>query len=177
MRFTKAKEIKPLAPIAKPSNKLKKYLYGFVTLLTIILLATSTYGIYEFNYNYALQAPVTFRSPIVSRHRDILISPVGTQSASMILDLGKIADKIYTLESSHGKHDSCNNLGLFNGFGFRQNTSEWMCYSSHEEVRQLVINWLTTHIKDFGIEKALCMYNQGKVESSCTYSENYLSLK
>lgn len=176
MRFTK-KEIKPLAEMKKPS-KVKKYFYGFAAIVILIIIATSAYGVYEFNYNYSLQSPITLRSPIVSKHRDILISPVAKgKKTSSILDLGKIADKIYILESSGGKNDSCKNLGLFNGFGFRQNTSEWICYSSHEEVRQLVINWLTTHIAKYGLEKSLCIYNRGVNETGCTYSQNYLTLK
>jgi len=176
MRFKQTQTIKPLEEVKKTSS-VKKYAYGLSAILVIIFLITSVYGVYSFFYNYSLQVPVTFRSPIVSRHRDILISPVGTQSASMIFDIGSIADKIYTLESSNGKNDSCRNLGLYNGYGFRENSSEWKCFESHEQVRELVINWLTTHIKNFGVEKALCMYNRGIDENTCTYSEHYLSLK
>jgi hypothetical protein len=95
----------------------------------------------------------------------------------MILDLGQIADKIYTLESSGGKNDGCRDMGLFNGYGYRQNSFEHVCYGSHEEVRSHVIAWLEQNIKGGDIERALCKYNRGINEAGCTYSMNYLTLK
>ena len=63
-----------------------------------------------------------------------------------------------------------------NGYGYRQNSGEWICYDSHEEVRQHVIAWLEQHIKAGDIDKSLCMYNQGIDETKCTYAINYQSL-
>jgi hypothetical protein len=50
---------------------------------------------------------------------------------------------IYTLESSQGKNDGCKRSGKFNGFGFRQNSREFKCYDTFEEVVNEVDNWLT----------------------------------
>lgn len=153
----------------------KVYFWGKLILL-LTLLVSGIYGLFSFFTTYGLQFPVVFRSPIYTLEKKVLIKPLAKKKTSMIIDLGKIADKIYTLESSNGRNDSCRNLGLYNGYGYRQNSFEWMCYSSHQEVREIVINWLTTHIKDGNVEKALCMYNRGVVEDSCTYAVNYQSL-
>ena len=174
----KIEEIPPLKEVKK-----KKFLSTFRLFkfsIVFLLLCMAIYGAVSFYDTYSFQSPLILRSPIVPRHSEIIISPVSTGSAKLqsgIFDLGKIADKIYTLESSNGKNDSCRNLGKFNGYGYRQNSAEWICYDSHEEVRQLVINWLTKHIKNGDIENALCMYNQGKDLKSCTYSMNYLTLE
>lgn len=168
----------PLTGITKgvvKHNKIKWTIRIIKYLFILSLLGIASYGIYAFNTNYSLQLP--FRSPIVPREHKILISPVGHKKASMLIDLGKIADRIYTLESSGGKNDGCRDMGLYNGYGFRQNSREWVCYGSHEEVRRLVINRLTNLIKDGNVEKALCMYNEGLVKNTCTYSVNYLTLK
>jgi len=178
MRFTQHKPTADIKPLKK-GNKLKGTLIFFFSALAFFLVACASYGVYSFFYNYSLQSPIIFQSPIVSKHKDVIISPVATGSAktSMLIDLGAIADKIYTLESSGGKNDGCRKLGLFNGYGFSQSTFHWNCYTSHEEVRQLVINWLEDHIGKYGLEKSLCIYNRGVNEIGCTYSMNYLSLK
>lgn len=146
------------------------------TFIVIVLLAI--YGVVSFFNQYGLQSPITFRSPVYNKNSNVLISPVSTKSAkqSAIFNVGAIADKIYTLESSNGKNDGCRNLGLYNGYGYRQNSFEWVCYNSHDEARMHVINWLTQNIKDGNIEKALCLYNRGLNETGCQYAINYKSL-
>jgi hypothetical protein len=172
MKFKMAKPIKEFKP--KKSHKL---LYVEI-ILSLLVLACAGYGVYTFLTTFAFRTPVIFQSPIYRIKQNVLISPVASGSAkvSAVFDVGAIADKIYTLESSNGKNDSCKNLGLFNGYGFRQNSFEWVCYNSHEEVRELVINWLTKHIKDGDIASSLCLYNQGKVTDQCTYAMNFKSL-
>lgn len=175
MNFTQKTE-KPEIKVEKKGHK-KIYLSAGVILILSLL---SAYGIYAFFTTYALQSPILFQAPIRKLNPDVIISPVSSESGKAAktgtFNVGEIADKIYILESSGGKNDGCRELGKFNGYGYRQNSFEWVCYDSHEEVRQLVINWLTKHIKDGNIEQALCLYNQGKITSECTYALNYKSL-
>ena len=147
-------------------------------ILILFLILTSVYGFYSFFTTYGLRTPIILQNPVYKLNPNVIISPVGKKKTSIkgTFDIGAIADKIYTLESSNGKNDGCNRLGKFNGYGYRQNTFEWICYDSHEEVRMHVINWLTKHIKNGDIESALCLYNQGKITNDCTYAVNFNSL-
>lgn len=152
----------------------KRILLPLLFLMTILCLS-AVYGVYTFVNTYGFQTPIILRSPVYKLHPEILLSPIGSKSATIegTFDVGKIADYIYMKESSSGKADGCRDLGLYNGYGYRQNSFEWICYSSHEEVRQHVINWLTQNIKDGNIEQALCRYNQGIDTQSCSYAINY----
>lgn len=172
MRFVKSEPAE-----LSEKKKLNKTVLFLKVSIVFFVLSWMSYGIYSFFNDYSLRTPIVLQMPIVAKHRDILISPVASRSAGTILDLGAVADKIYTLESSGGKNDGCRNLGLFNGYGFMQSTFHWNCYSTHEEVRGLVINWLEEHIAKYGLEQSLCIYNRGVNETGCTYSMNYLSLK
>lgn len=158
-------------------NKLGLILSTIVVTVFLILVLLAIYGVISFFKNYGLQNPIVLRSPVYSKTKDILISPISTKSAkqSMVIDLSKIADKIFTLESSRGKNVNCPE-GTYNGYGYRQNTFEWVCYPTQDEVRQHVINWLSTNIKGGDVETALCKYNRGISEKGCTYAVNYASL-
>jgi hypothetical protein len=155
----------------------KKYILPTKLSLALFVILCAGYGIYSFFTTYGFQNPIALRSPIYALKHEVTVSPLAHgKKQTMLLNIGEIANKIYTLESSNGKNDSCRNLGLWNGYGFRQNSFEWVCYGSHDEVRSLVITWLTNHIGKYGIEKSLCIYNQGRVTDSCTYAMNYKSL-
>jgi hypothetical protein len=92
--------------------------------------------------------------------------------------LSEISDKIYQLESSGGRNDGCRRIGLYNGYGFRQNKKEWKCFKSHGVARELVIDWLNYHLnkEHLTISQALCHYNQGSVTNDCGYHRKYLRL-
>jgi len=177
-RFFIKKVALPEPTVKKGHNKIKIFFYSLVILFMAFIIGATGYGVYTFLTTYGFQTPIILRSPIYRLKPDVMISPVSTQSGktSAVFDVGAIADKIYTLESSNGKNDGCKNLGLYNGYGWRQNNFEWKCYSSHEVVRGLVIDWLTKNIKDGKIEQALCYYNQGIQTDSCTYAISYKSL-
>jgi hypothetical protein len=176
MKFTHTKPIKEVKMFNTKTKKSHKLLYVKI-FITIIILLCSGYGIYSFLTSYRFRTPILLQSPIVKIKPNILINPISKGKVTeAIIDIGEIVDKIYTLESSDGKNDSCNKIGKFNGYGYRQNTSEWICYNSHEEVRELVINWVLSHLKTMSIEQAMCHYNQGTVSDSCTYAVNYRSL-
>ena len=166
-----------MKPLTKKRTKTRLTLSTLLVAIITIFILTSGYGVYSFFTTFGIQTPIIVQSPIFRLHPEVLISPLASKSAKLgTFDVGKIADKIYTLESSGGKNDSCRNLGLYNGYGYRQNSFEWICYKSHEEVRQHVINWLTQNIKDGNIEQALCLYNKGLNQTGCTYAMNFKSL-
>jgi hypothetical protein len=102
---------------------------------------------------------------------DITSSPSASQ-----VELKAIADKIYTLESSNGKNDSCKQKGKFNGYGYMQSTYHWVCFNTKEEVEQEVIKWLEKQLKEKTVAQALCYYNEGVAKDNCKYYENYLTL-
>ena len=78
---------------------------------------------------------------------------------------------IWALESSLGKNDSCRYIGKWNGFGYRQNSFEHICYDSFEEVVGHVDNWLTQ--KDL---ENYCLYNKGIRTTDCPYALKAIKL-
>jgi len=180
MKFTKKQFDIPKVEAKKTGHsKIKLVLSSLLAALILTVVFTAAYGVYTFFTTYGFQTPVILRSPIYRLNPEVIISPLASPSAmirSAEFNVGAIADKIYTLESSNGKNDGCRDLGLYNGYGYRQNSFEWVCYKSHDEVRQRVITWLTKNIKEGNIEKALCLYNRGLNETGCRYAINYKSL-
>ena len=90
--------------------------------------------------------------------------------------ISQIVDKIYTLESSNGKHDSCKSIGKFNGYGFMIHGNTYTCYDSYAEVRGEVEKWFTKHLKDMDLATATCYYNLGVKTNNCSYHDKFLSL-
>lgn len=85
--------------------------------------------------------------------------------------------KIYQLESSSGRNDSCKNQGKFNGYGYGQNKHVWNCFDSFEEVTNKVQAWFDDkQDKGFTLNEQLCYYNQGIRTEDCHYAMNYHSL-
>ena len=150
--------------------KQNKLLLTIGTIATLIIVGFMAYGVYSFFTNYAFRTPIMFQSPIYRIKGNIEVIKLDDRKKLAVFDVGKIADQIYKWESSSGKNDACRNMGLYNGYGYRQNSSEFVCYESQEEVRNLVITWLTKHIKNGDIKSALCMYNQGRITSECSYA-------
>ncbi len=175
LKFTKHIEKVSNVPIGHKNLKYTWLFFKFSVIFFWISLAI--YGVYSFFNTYTLRTPIIIQSPIVPRKIEVNISPVGSDSAKLkTLDIGEIADKIYTLESSQGKNDGCRKLGLYNGYGFSQSAFSWKCFSSHEEVRQLVIDWLIDNISKYGLEQALCRYNIGEITNDCKYVVDYKNL-
>lgn len=93
--------------------------------------------------------------------------------------LAPVLRSIYLLESTEGKNDGCKDSGMYNGFGFRQNSSEHKCYDTFEEVVEEVNEWLEIELAYNGNNLAIaaCYYNTGRRVSSCgDYSENFWSV-
>jgi hypothetical protein len=92
-------------------------------------------------------------------------------------EIKEIVRKIYILESSGGKHDSCKRLGKANGYGLGIYKGRHDCYDSHEEVTAKVEEWFRKR-KDEGLDlpKSLCYYNTGKKINNCGYYEKFKKL-
>jgi len=84
--------------------------------------------------------------------------------------------RVYALESSRGNNDGCKYMGKFNGFGYRQNSFEHICFDEFEEVVGYVDAWFNKQLETKTLEQTLCLYNQGKLMDSCEYSNKFMSL-
>ena len=73
----------------------------------------------------------------------------------------EVAKKVYVLESSGGKNDSCKNDGKVNGYGYGWYDGKRPCYETHEQVTALVEKWFTDQLKTKDLATALCGYNLG----------------
>lgn len=161
------------------------------------------------HYEIKSQFPIVLKVPVWVEQRrlispielvrvEVTASPSATPSATPLPRIGQPASKkgadaqviskhkyaslmwgIYGKESTWGKADGCKNKGLFNGYGFRQNTREWKCFESFEEVSTEVENWLVANLAKFdnNINRTLCYYNKGLVLTDCDYSSDVLSLQ
>lgn len=93
------------------------------------------------------------------------------------INIDEIVSKVYRLESSAGKNDSCRDKGLYNGYGYAQHKSSWNCYTTPEEVRGYVKAWFEEKLDaSYSVEEALCMYNVGIKQSDCEYVNKYNAL-
>lgn len=89
----------------------------------------------------------------------------------------QLVNGIYQLESSGGLQDGCKRQGMVNGYGFRQNKSEFKCFNSVSEVRKLVENWIEDkQNKGWSVAEQACYYNLGLRVSDCPYYQNYLRI-
>lgn len=96
----------------------------------------------------------------------------GQTEGDRTIKIQDVVYRVYRLESSGGRNDSCRNRGLFNGYGYIPG----QCYASHEEVTGLVTAWFEREIPKKGLVGALCYYNTGRVLETCDYYKNYLKL-
>jgi hypothetical protein len=175
MRFFKKKEkIVDSKPLKAQNRKL---LYVKI-IIGATILAWITFSTMYFINTHDFVSPIIFQNPMPEKQIKI-ISPIGTPSAQLIEkpDVHKVARKIYGLESSFGKNDSCRQQGQYNGYGYGQNTSTWNCFESFEIVTSKVENWIQDKLsKGDTLAEAICLYNTGIKQDSCDYYQNFLSL-
>lgn len=89
----------------------------------------------------------------------------------------EIADRIFILESSAGKNDSCRLRGMYNGYGYMQSKFYNECFESQEKVRGLVENWISDKLnKNYKTAELVCFYNRGIKTDSCEYANKFFSL-
>lgn len=142
---------------------------------------------------YLQKLPVTVQTAHaavveVEQYEDLKSSVQAHQEANNEAsgELGAVVAKVYTLESSNGKNDSCKESGKFNGYGYAQNLTTWNCFDSHEEVTNKVKSWFEKHLKTKTLGEALCGYNLGfqsehfqkcvQQDPEYPYYKNFLSL-
>lgn len=123
------------------------------------------------NVNGAVVPAASLAEP--QSDQEVLKSLEGETSVS--LSIGEIVEKVYQLESSKGKNVLCPQ-GKFNGFGYRQNKSEWVCYDTQEEPRQLVMNWFDEKLEKHTLKESLCLYNRGVITEECEYAQKFFSI-
>ena len=168
----------------KRSNKIKLF---FQRLLKEILVIAGILFILNSAVAYAktvdifktktvlieLNADVVSRADTVS---DDKIDVMGVRESQAVEPLAHIVDKIFILESSGGKKDSCHRLGLHNDFGFGIYGDREDCYDTTAEVREKVSEWFENKLKSYSMNEALCGYNTGSFVESCKYVELFNSL-
>jgi hypothetical protein len=175
---------------AKKIRKAKEQFKNSKLFLAIVMLAIGiswTVNYYEFKklweeYQEVIRYmedryPMTGRITIVNEAKAATEAPVEESVAveeAPKIDEGveDVADIIFALESSEGKNDGCRRYGKWNGYGFRQNSAEWACFGSREEVRGYVVDWIKDkQSRGMTTDEMLCFYNTGVASSSCWYSE------
>ena len=98
----------------------------------------------------------------------------GMETSSLPPSIEKILDKVFILESSAGKHDSCHNQGKFNGYGLASNR---ICFDTQEEARKVVAEWFQDKFaKGFTEGESLCFYQSGKRINNCEYYNNFKTI-
>jgi hypothetical protein len=100
----------------------------------------------------------------------------GSKSQVASIPLSEIVNKVKVLESSNGLNDGCKRYGKVNGYGYRQNSKEWICFNSESEVRGYVAELFEKRLKEMSLEESLCMYNQGIKTNNCDYSIKFKNI-
>lgn len=142
--------------------------------------------------NVSATPPTTDASLIKGNEPETQLEPQGEEisskppttpkavKASSHQDKEQLAHAIHGLESSYGKNDGCKRDGQgFNGYGYGQNKAKgkWTCFSSPEEAKAAVINWINKHQDmEFSTPTLLCYYNTGHKVNDCPYYQDYKQL-
>jgi hypothetical protein len=106
------------------------------------------------------------------------VEPVAVaEDESPQFSVQEIADKIYILESSGGKNDSCRLKGMWNGYGYFVYDKNNRCFESQAEVRVIVEKWFLDKLQEYSLPEAVCGYNLGfqspNLEKCVAKSEEY----
>ena len=186
MSFTSKLSADPL------SRNYKKYSVIALHVIAIALTITAITFLFIKTVNWTNKHQINFQQPIVI-HKPVYITkrltpetlisqvkaaPLTFDEKQQIVkeqaDLQTIVNGVYQLESSGGVHDDCKAQGKVNGYGYEENTNSHVCFSSHQEVQTLVARWFNDKLESgLTLSESLCLYNQGIIENSCTYSQNY----
>jgi hypothetical protein len=90
--------------------------------------------------------------------------------------IADIIPKIYQLESSGGKNDSCKQKGLVNGYGYGTWTNHLTCFDSKEEVENKVVAWFEEKLQTYSLAESVCLYNTGRATSDCLYYQKFKTI-
>ena len=174
---------------------------GILAGLVFMILFMRVSAWYDVN-KVSFQLPIIFRSPILIEKRKpieikvpVVVTPTPTppfrkegdsivpnkQTRSeydivMASNHGEVLWKIYMLESTRGKNDGCrNNRQGYAGFGVMY-AGEVVCYPTFEKAVERANYWLTNLGVDKNLASALCMWNTGKPNTSCSYYQSFIDL-
>lgn len=115
------------------------------------------------------QAPPRGRTPATSYPRDYDRDPLRVAKNSAILW------RIYSLESSSGKRDSCLARGGVNGFGWNSNKT---CFPDFPTAVATVGRRISDLLAAYPLRQALCIYNTGQPKGGeCCYAYSYLGTR
>jgi hypothetical protein len=152
-------------------------LIGMISVLNWSIKVFAEAG--EFYFNKEVSIVNQHNVAVVSKNEavaPVVDGSVRESNSSMVSPLADIVEKIYQLESSSGKNVLCPE-GKYNGYGYRQNKSEWVCYDNPEEPRQLVMNWFDKKLKEHTLNESLCLYNRGSLmNGECEYVDKFYSI-
>ena len=72
--------------------------------------------------------------------------------------------------------DTCQEIGLFNGYGLGQTHTKQTCFSSHALAEALVEDWFRQKLQVMDLPTALCYWNLGLKINNCQYERNYYGI-
>lgn len=123
------------------------YMAGAISMLCLILF-----------HDFTPPKPTSI-FPTLTITPTITHTPTVTPTPKNKVQVDRIVDIVYRLESSQGKNDPCRIKGGYNGFGMAPGT----CYSSHEEVRAKVVTWFNKclNVNGYSLSHCACSYNLG----------------
>jgi len=148
-----------------PLNR-KRIRYLVLILASIIIWSFNVYSFFELKK--AIEAPI-----IIKETKTIKIEIIKEIERPIPLILSEILDKVFTLESSRGLHDSCQRQGKYNGYGYNQNKT---CFDTQEEARQVVGKWFEKHLTTKSLSTSLCYYQSGKIMNDCRYYQEFKNI-
>lgn len=155
---------------------------GFLLLTVLVILRAYVYEpIKDRLFPSVLLSPISMTVWADTINTSAYMQPVFTsQEQNKILSYkhGDILWRIYTLESSRGKHGFlyCQKKGLKNDFGMGVLNNPPMCFVTLDDELTYVSRWLDKQLAVMPLNQVLCYYNQGIKESSCEYSRDFMNL-
>ena len=88
------------------------------------------------------------------------------QEIKEISDIDRIADNIWNLESTRGKHNysKCEAIGKVNGIGYGiPGNGKYICFENHAEEMETLKRWIEDkQEKGMTENELMCFYNTGK---------------
>ena len=183
-------------PSVKKRSIKVRWAVSIIAVIVIVLVFSGFLNLlnrFYDNYRLMIKSPVIFQMPVQLEKRKPMIikvtptkTPTPTPEETSFVPKAyaevkhsntEILKRVYQLESSGGKNDSCRDQGKFNGYGYGQSTFVWNCFDTLDEVTGKVDAWFTKKFNEgYSLSEALCYYNTGYRTSDCTYYQKYLSL-
>lgn len=173
--------------VKKQKTTFKRKFLRFLTVLTIIAIgvAYAIEGYAGWRAGHEWQFPTRWIGFV--REVEPTVYAEGSPETKPLTDIEVIEQyhlspalkTIYFLESTSGKNDFCKESGKFNGYGYRQNSSENKCYDTFAQVTDKVNEWLEDRLATNGnnLVEAICFYNKGiQGLEVCDYSINFMGV-